>query len=410
VQGLEDNRFALISKAHHALVDGVAGVDLVTVLFDLTPVPPPTASEGEPWVPHREPSPVDMAARGVKGLLTTPLQLATRATVLATRPATTLEATREAIEGLGEVAWAALNPGARDAAERADRPAPALVVVRNELSDFRRVKDAFGTTVNDVVLAVVAGAPAHVAASRGVRTEGLELRALVPVSIRTREQHGEMGNRIAAMRGPAARLRRGPGLAPAGGQGGDGRAEALKQAVGAEVLAAAQSLAPPTVLAQASRINFSTRLFNLLVTNVPGPAVPALRARARARGPLPRSPSCPRTMRWRSRSCPTTAAWTSGSSGDYDAMPDLDVVGEAVQSSLAELVDAARAQARTRHGAGAPGGAQVAPRGPVALRSFAYQVMTGWGLDVDTTGRPNAEAATTSTVDLGPDTGMMLST
>src|SRR5881392_2245147 len=63
VQGLEDGRFALISKTHHALVDGVAGVDLATVLFDLEPVPPPLAHEGEPWVPQREPSAAAMAAR-----------------------------------------------------------------------------------------------------------------------------------------------------------------------------------------------------------------------------------------------------------------------------------------------------------------------------------------------------------
>ena len=80
-----------------------------------------------------------------------------------------------------------------------------------------------------------------------------------------------------------------------------------KQAVGAEVLAGVQNFAPPTILAQASRLNFSTRLFNLIVTNVPGPAVPALRARARAARTSSPSPSCPRTTRWPSRSCPTTA-------------------------------------------------------------------------------------------------------
>jgi diacylglycerol O-acyltransferase / wax synthase len=79
VQGLEDNRFALISKTHHALVDGVAGVDLATVLFDLEPVPPPIPHEGEPWVPQPEPSAAAMAARGVRGLVELPFSLAGRA-------------------------------------------------------------------------------------------------------------------------------------------------------------------------------------------------------------------------------------------------------------------------------------------------------------------------------------------
>ena len=80
-----------------------------------------------------------------------------------------------------------------------------------------------------------------------------------------------------------------------------------KQALGAEVIAGAQNFAPPTILAQASRLNFSTRLFNLIVTNVPGPAVPAVRAGARDADARSRSRSCPKTTRWRSRSCPTTA-------------------------------------------------------------------------------------------------------
>src|SRR6187200_1249105 len=72
VQGLADGRFALITKTHHALVDGVAGVDLATVLFDLEPVPPPVPHEGEPWVPEHEPSAIAMAARGVRSVARLP--------------------------------------------------------------------------------------------------------------------------------------------------------------------------------------------------------------------------------------------------------------------------------------------------------------------------------------------------
>ena len=186
--------------------------------------------------------------------------------------------------------------------------------MRHELADFKRVKDALGGTVNDVVLATVAGALQKWLRSRGVRTEGLELRALVPVSIRARDEHTELGNRIAAMRGPlpvyvedpVARLQ-------VVRQAMDGLKES-KQALGAEVLAGMQALAPPTIFAQASRLNFSTRLFNLLVTNVPGPAVPALRARPPSCRTCSRSRSCRKPRARRGDHVATTAGWTSACS------------------------------------------------------------------------------------------------
>jgi WS/DGAT/MGAT family acyltransferase len=352
VQGLEDNRFALIFKTHHALVDGVAGVDLATVLLDLTPVPAPAARQDEPWVPRREPSPVDLAARGVRGLVSAPLKLATRAAVAATRPNETFEATRVAMEGLGEVAWATLNPAPPTPLNVEIGPHRRLVFVRNDLEDFKRVKDAFGTTVNDVVLATVAGALSRWLRSRGVRTEGLELRALVPVSIRTEDQHQQLGNRIAAMRGPlpvyvedpVARLR-------VVKQAMDGLKDS-KQAVGAEVLAAAQNFAPPTVLAQASRLNFSTRLFNLLVTNVPGPQFPLYLLGRQMLDLFPVA-FLPKHHALAVAIMSYNGRMDFGLLGDYDALPDLELIGDAVQESLRELLDAAAA-------------AQPAARGPRA--------------------------------------------
>src|SRR3954467_9835926 len=85
VQGLEGNRFALISKTHHAVVDGISGVDLVTVLFDAEPVPRGPPPEGEPGRPHTEPSSLDLAARGIRGLVKTPFELAGRAADAARR-------------------------------------------------------------------------------------------------------------------------------------------------------------------------------------------------------------------------------------------------------------------------------------------------------------------------------------
>src|ERR687889_287369 len=121
-----------------------------------------------------------------------------RALGAAARPGEALHGTREALEGLGEVVWAGMNPAPETPLNVEIGPHRRLTWVRHELSDFKRVKDAFGGTVNDVVLATVAGALQKWLRSRGVRTEGLELRALVPVSIRARDEHHQLGNRLAA--------------------------------------------------------------------------------------------------------------------------------------------------------------------------------------------------------------------
>ena len=125
VQGLEDGRWGLISKTHHAVVDGIAGVDLATVLFDLEPVPAPMPHEGEPWVPQPEPSAAALAARGVRGLVELPFSLAGRALRAAASPGTSLHVAREAVEGVAEVAWAGLNPAPDTPLNVRDRPAPA---------------------------------------------------------------------------------------------------------------------------------------------------------------------------------------------------------------------------------------------------------------------------------------------
>jgi diacylglycerol O-acyltransferase len=347
VQGLEDNRFALISKTHHALVDGISGVDLITVLFDPTPVPQPVPYEGEPWAPRSEPTAIDMAARGVKGLARLPFQITGRALGAAARPAHTLDAAREAVEGLGEIVWAGLNPAPDTPLNVEIGPHRRLEFVRCELEQFKLVKNAFGGTVNDVVLTVVAGALKDWLRSRGVRTEGLELRALVPVSIRGSEHHGQLGNQLAVMRGPlpvyvedpVARLR----VVKAAM---DGLKES-KQAVGAEVLTSMQNFAPPTILAQASRLNFSTRLFNLIVTNVPGPQFP-LYVLGRELQDLFPVAFLPKNHALAIAIMSYNGGIDFGLLGDYDAMADIDVIGDGLERSLDELVKAAKARSKPK--------------------------------------------------------------
>jgi diacylglycerol O-acyltransferase len=337
VEGLEDNRFALISKTHHALIDGIAGVDLATVMFDLTPVPQQVEHTGQPWQPHPEPGPVDLVAAGVKGLVKTGLDVTTRLAGAAVRPDYTLAAARDAAEGLGEIVWAGLNPAPPTPLNVEIGPHRRFVGVRMRLDDFKRVKNALGGTVNDVVLTVVSGALRGFLRGRGVRTEGLELRALVPVSIRAEQERNQLGNRIAVMRGPLPvyiedpleRLRTVK-------KAMDGLKES-KQAVGAEVLAGVQNFAPPTILAQASRLNFSTRLFNLIVTNVPGPQFPLYVLGREMQDVFPVA-FLPKNHALAVAIISYNGAVNFGLLGDYDALPDIDVVGDGIQASLAELL------------------------------------------------------------------------
>src|SRR5262249_27769573 len=163
-------------------------------------------------------------------------------------------------EGVAEVAWAGLNPAPDTPLNVPIGPHRRFETVRCELSDFKLVKNAFGGTVNDVVLATVAGGLRSWLQSRGVRTDGLELRG----PVRAASEHGAAGNRLAVMRGPLPVYIEDPvARLEAVRHAMDGLKES-KQAVGAEVLTSVQNLAPPTILAQASRMNFSTRLFNLL--------------------------------------------------------------------------------------------------------------------------------------------------
>ena len=341
IEGLKDDRFALITKTHHSLIDGIAGVDLATVLFDLSREPPPIKHSGRAWQPHREPGTVELVAAGLRGAVRTAVALAEGAVDALTHPDHALARAREGAEGIGEIIWAGLNPAPETPLNVHIGPHRRFLGIGDSLEDFKIVKNAFGGTVNDVVLAVVAGALRSFLISRGMHTEGVELRALVPVSVRTEGEHNQMGNRIVVMRGPlpvyiadpVQRLR-------FVSQAMDGLKES-KQALGAEVIAGAQNFAPPTILAQASRLNFSTRLYNLIVTNVPGPQFPLY---VLGREILEAYPVAflPENHALAIAIMSYNGQMNFGLLGDFDAVPDIDLIGRGIEEELATLVELAR--------------------------------------------------------------------
>src|SRR3954466_5206719 len=351
VQGLEDNRFGLISKTHHSMIDGVAGVDLASVLFDLSPVP--SKVDPEPWTPHPEPTDAELVAEGVKGLVQRPFSLAGQAVGGVQRPRRTLTTVRDSAEALGEVLWAGLNPAPDVPLNVPIGPHRRLEDVRASLEDFKTVKRAFGGTVNDVVLAVVAGALRRWLRSRGVRTEGMELVALVPMSIRSEEEMSAGGNRIASMRGPLPVYVDDPVERLRVVRAAMGGVKESKQALGAEVIAGLQDFAPPTLLAQASRLNFSTRLFNLIVTNVPGPQFPLYLLGRELEELIPVA-FLPENHALAIAIMSYNGTVDFGLLADYDAMADVDFVAVAIRESLEELLEAARTEAPEPEPEGTP--------------------------------------------------------
>jgi len=341
VEGLEDGSFALISKSHHALIDGVSGVDLAQVLFDLEPEPAEPDHPDEAWQPTPVPNPAELVGAGMAGAVRASLKMTAGTLGAMADPRRALKEARGAAEGLGELAWATLNPAPSTPLNQPIGPHRRFVGVRQDLADLKTIKDAFGGTVNDVILTVVSGALRGWLRSRGVRTQGLELRALVPVSIRVSDGANTLGNRIAAMRGPLPVYIEDPLLRLRTVSAAMRDLKDSKQALGAEMISNVQSFAPPTILAQAARINFSTRLFNLIVTNIPGPQFPLYVQGRRMLDVFPVA-FLPRDHGLAIAIMSYDGRINFGLLGDYDAMAELATIGEGIEASVAELVALAR--------------------------------------------------------------------
>jgi diacylglycerol O-acyltransferase / wax synthase len=343
VQGLERDRFALLTKTHHAMVDGISGVDIGTVLFDLEPVPAPAPVE-ERWVPQKSPSTAELVGRGIGDAIGMPIALAGRAVEAVRHPETTARKAVEGLEALTEVFGQFADPAPDVPLNHEIGPHRRYIWARSELATFKRIKDSLGGTVNDVVLAVVTGSIREWLHSRGVRTEGLELRALVPVSIRAEDEHGNLGNRLTAMRGPLPVYIEDPVRRLQVISEEMAGLKESKQALGAEMISRFNDFAPPTLLAQAGRLNFSTRLFNLLVTNVPGPQIPLYVLGRELEEVFPVA-FLPQNHRLAVAIMSYHGKIGFGLLADYDSMEDIELLGAGINNALAELEAAASASA-----------------------------------------------------------------
>jgi diacylglycerol O-acyltransferase / wax synthase len=321
VEHVAGGGWALISKTGLELVEDPQDADLMATLFETSPEVRPIPA------PHWEPGPAP-----------TPAQLAASAVNEALRPAGALTRARRALEAAAERALP--SPPPPTPLNVRTGPHRRLAVVDAELDDFRIVRDAFGGSVNDVVLAVVAGALRRWLHERATRTEGLDITAGVPVSIEGGDGLVQVDcplpvdvmDPIERLRAIAERMR---------------DVVASQRALGADVIAASGDFAPPTILARAARVGLSTRAHALLVTNVPGPQSPVYLLGHRMERTFP----VPALVPGHALAVAVMSydgGMNFGLLADYDAMPDLDGLALGLAESLAELLALAGAGPLTR--------------------------------------------------------------
>ncbi len=216
-------------------------------------------------------------------------------------------------------------------------PHRRIAFVRTELDLLKQVKDEHGGTVNDVVLSVVTGALGNYLRARGNDTTDLELRAMVPVSVRAEEEHGALGNRISAMMAPLPVWSEDPVERLQLVTETMGDLKGSGQAVGAEILTKITDFAPPTIASQAARLQPAQRFFNLVVTNVPGPQFPLYVLGRKMEAIFPMVP-----LARNQALCIGIMSYNGtvnfGLIGDYDAMADLDSFGLDLEAAIEEVV------------------------------------------------------------------------
>jgi WS/DGAT/MGAT family acyltransferase len=341
VEGLDGGeRFAVLSKTHHALVDGVSGIDIMSILFDAKPEPdaPPPAEEKR-WLPAPTPSRAELLGEALVERLTVPAEIVRGARALVRGPRRIAGAALGSLSGVGSMVRAGLSPAPKTPYNERIGPHRRFTWVRMQLADVKAIKNALGGTVNDVMLATVTGALGRHLRRRGVDVRGMELKAMVPVSVRSEDARGALGNQVAAMMAPL----------PVGLEEPVERMERISdamahlksggQAVGAQVLTELTGFAPPNIMSQASRVVARQRMFNLVVTNVPGPQFPLYLMGRKLEGLFPMVPLAPnQALGIAIMSYNGTINF--GLVGDYDLMPDLDDLADDLQASLAELADA----------------------------------------------------------------------
>ena len=331
---LEGGGLGMVGKAHHCLVDGVAAVELAGLLLDPTPEVPPPSDDG--WRPSAAPGTLQRLAGGALDLARDQATLLRTPAALARSPGRLLGEARRVTSALGD----ALRPSPpAPVLNDPISPRRRLEPLARPLDDLRTIRRRYGTTLNDVLLAATAGGMRRFLENRG--QVPIPLKAMVPVNLRTEGEAGELGNRISFifvdlpcdLEDPADRLL------------------AIHQATrdrkragepdGADTVMRAIGKAPRPVQQVFAHLAASTRAFNLVVSNIPGPREPLYMRGCRLREAFPVVPLADR----HALSVGMTSICDEACFGlyaDCEALPDVAVLAEEIDEEIDALLTLSR--------------------------------------------------------------------
>ena len=344
VEGLEDGQWAVISKTHHAIVDGVSGVDLLAVVMDISPEP--SAGVPDTWSPDPAPSDAALLAEALVGMARSPYEQ-----LRAVRASTRVP--RQAARALAEVLGGALalrgivRPTPPSSLNGSLGPHRRYAWAAASVDDIKRVRKTLGGSFNDVVLAAITRGFRELLLSRGESVDRV-VRSLVPVSVRGRDASGRavgdgtFDNKVSAMfaelpvsyADPVERL-----------HAVTSQMASLKesnQALAAEAMTSLSGFAPPVLLALGTRLasRAPQRNINTVTTNVPGPQIPLYVAGRRMLRAYPYVPLAGQ-VRVGVAIFSYDGQVTFGITGDYDSAPDIEVLASGIEAGMAELARAA---------------------------------------------------------------------
>jgi diacylglycerol O-acyltransferase / wax synthase len=343
IEGLEGDRWALLSKVHHCVVDGIAGTDVLALLLEglegFGPPPPPRIGTAA-WQPAPEPSRVRLLFDAALDLATTPAEQYRVLRAATRRPRRAVSGVVAAARGGAEL-LGLLNPMPRSSLTGEIGPHRRWVTARGTLADAKAIRRSFGGTVNDVVLAAIAAGYRDLLAKRGELSDASEVRTMVPVSLRAEDERGELSNRVAALFVPLpvtvadpldryARVRQTMETMKSTGEG-----------TATAALVALSGIAPHMVVGLALRtgtrlLNRHQRQVSTVTTNVPGPQVPLSLLGRRLVEVYPYVP-IGEGVRTGIAIFSYDGQLTFGVTGDWATTPDLEVLADGIERGFAEL-------------------------------------------------------------------------
>jgi diacylglycerol O-acyltransferase len=343
VEGLEDGHWALLSKTHHAMVDGVSGTDLMALMMDVSPetaVPDPVH-----WQPDPAPSGMQLAARASLDLVRSPYEQLQAVRAAAAVPREALGQAREVVKGLSAMTGL-VRRTPPSSLNGPLGPHRRYAWASTTVNDIKVIRKGLGGTFNDVVLAAITNGFRELLLDRGESVDRV-VRTLVPVSVRPRDGQGRavgdgsLQNRVSAMFAElpvsiddATERLRAVSLQMEG-------LKESKQAVAGEALTSMSGFAPPMLLALGMRV--STRIpqhqLNTVTTNVPGPQIPLYICGRRMLKAFPYVPLGGH-MRVGVAIFSYNGEVNFGVTGDLDTTPDLDVLCRGIEDGIKQLLKA----------------------------------------------------------------------